>query len=125
MPALFTRMATGPSWLFDLLDHPADVGGDRHVGLDGHGPAARVLDLAADRFGLLGAGLVIHRHVGTDLRQGHGGGPADTAAGRRSPGRPCLRAIQRCDVMAFTSPRQAAPAAAAATPARCRGSCGS
>ena len=50
------------------------------------GPAALVLDLAADRFGLLGTGLVIHRHGGADLRQGHGGGPADTPAGPRHQG---------------------------------------
>ena len=29
-----------PELALDLPDHPGDLGGDRHVGLDGDGPAA-------------------------------------------------------------------------------------
>ena len=62
------------------------VRGDRYVGLNGYDPAAHVLDLAADRFGLLGVRLVVHRHRGPNLRQGDGGSTADPAAGSGDQG---------------------------------------
>ncbi len=39
-PGVVHQDSHRPKLAFDLLDHPNNIGGDRHVGLEGHGPAA-------------------------------------------------------------------------------------
>jgi hypothetical protein len=77
--------------LADLLDHLLDRGRVAHVGLHGHRPPARGLDLAHDLLGCRGAVQVVDHHTHAPPGQQARGGRADSAAGARHQRHPVRR----------------------------------